>query len=74
MARIKLRIELPRDLPVSDEQVRAAVLSGLHDLHKSESARQHRSRYLQALIDKSTDIYETQMRAMIEEIKDVLSR
>lgn len=83
MPRVRLRLELPPDLHVSDEEVRAAVLHGLSELkedplykaqghaHESE-VRKLPHRYPQSLIEKSGKVYAAQMERMIDEIVEAL--
>lgn len=79
--RVKVRLELPDDLTVSDEQVVAAFEASLRDLvkggprpPKAPRARRFTRAYPQARVDASLTVYERHMRAMIDEIASVLSR
>ncbi len=75
MSRARVRLELPPDFPVSDEDVRAALQHGLDDLikgHTHDKLRKLPHRHVQSLIDRSRVIYEKQMALMLEEIQAAL--
>jgi hypothetical protein len=78
MARVRVRLELPPDLDVSDAEVRGALADqveahlGNHLCKAQGAPRKLPHKHPQSIVDRATRAYQAQLDQMLDEIFDVL--